>query len=325
MKKIIKINNLKKNYKTYKREPGVLNALKSVFKRKYEYKKALKGIDIEIKEGEIIGIIGPNGAGKSTIIKILSGILFPTSGEVKVLNYTPWEDRIKYVNNIGVVFGQKPQLEWDLPPLETFLLHKRIYNISDTAYKRRLNYMTELLNIKDISKTPVRDISLGERMKCNVISALLHKPKLVFLDEPSIGLDIIAKDRLREFIINVNKKNKTTFIVTSHDMQDIEKLCKRVIIINKGLIIYDGKFKNIKDKITNNKMLVIKFLKWNKRFKLKGCKIIEKNDYELKIEINLKKIKLKEIINYLIKNYDFVDLYISDPPIEKIIQKLYEI
>ncbi|MBU0461274.1 MAG: ATP-binding cassette domain-containing protein, partial [Nanoarchaeota archaeon] len=239
-KTVIEVKNLKKVYKTHKRGEGLLNAFKSIIKRKFEYKHALKGVSFKIDEGEIVGLIGPNGAGKSTTIKALSGILFPTSGTVKVLNYVPWENRVKYVANIGVVFGQKHQLVWDLPPIDTFALNKDIYNIPEADFRRRENHMIELLNLKDVVTTPARDLSLGERMKCQLIAALLHNPKLVFLDEPSIGLDVIAKDLMRDFIVDINKREKTTFIITTHDMQDIERLCKRVIIINHGEIVYDG-------------------------------------------------------------------------------------
>ena len=255
MQPIIIVNNLKKTYKTHEREPGLLNAVKSLFHRKYNYKQALKGISFEVEEGEILGFIGPNGAGKSTAIKALSGVLFPTSGEVKVMNYTPWKDRVKYVKNIGVVFGQKEQLWWDLPAVDTFYLHKDLYEIEEKEFNKRLKQMVEVLQIADIMKTPVRDLSLGERMKCKILAALIHNPKLVFLDEPSIGLDMIARERLVDFIKEINRKYKTTFLITTHDMQDIERLCKRIIIINHGEIIYDGYLEQIKDKYLKEKVI----------------------------------------------------------------------
>ena len=186
---MIVVKDLKKIYKTYEREPGLINAIKSLFHRKYEYKEALKGISFEVEEGEILGFIGPNGAGKSTAIKALSGVLFPTSGEVNVMNFIPWKDRVKYVKHIGVVFGQKEQLWWDLPAIDTFYLHKDLYEIEEKEFEKRLKNMVKILQIEDVMKTPVRDLSLGERMKCKILAALIHNPKLVFLDEPSIGLD----------------------------------------------------------------------------------------------------------------------------------------
>lgn len=324
MKQIIQVRNLKKSFKTFKREAGLMNAFKALFSRKYETKHALKGITFDVDKGEILGFIGPNGAGKSTTIKALSGILFPTSGTVKVMNFVPWKERVKYVENIGVVFGQKPQLQWDLPPLDTFYLNKELYKISDKFFKARLNYMINLLDLKEIVKVPVRDLSLGERMKCQIVSALLHNPKIVFLDEPTIGLDAIAKHKLREFIKYVNQKYQTTFIVTTHNMDDIEKLCKRILIINHGELIYDGSLDDIKRKYVKYKLMDVKFDEKAPSFRFPGCKLIEKGRYELKIEVDTQKQNVKAVVDHLIKHCPFEDLVISDPPIEEIIQMIYE-
>ena len=321
---IIQIKNLRKVYKTHKREHGLFNAVKSLFKREYEMKHALKGISFEVKEGEIVGFIGPNGAGKSTTIKVISGVLYPTEGEVRVMGFTPWKDRVKYVKHIGVVFGQKPQLVWDLPPIDTFYLNKEIYDIPEKEFHQRLDYLTKLLGLEDFVKTPVRDLSLGERMKCKIVGAVLHNPELVFLDEPSIGLDVIAKDRLRDFIKYVNKKYNTTFIVTTHDMQDIERLCKRIIIINKGQIIYDGRFRDIRSKALSAKILDVKFFELKDHFRFKGCKVLKRGKYGMKIKVDTTKQQIKKVINHLVTNYDFADLIVSDPPIEDIIKKIYE-
>jgi len=213
IKPIIYVNNLKKTYKTHSREPGLVNAIKSLFRRKYVVNEALKGISFEIYPGEIVGFIGPNGAGKSTTIKILSGILYPSDGDVEVMGLIPWKNRIKYVKNIGVVFGQKNTLWWDLPASDTFHLNREFYNIPKREFNSRLKRMVKLLDVDKVMGTPVRDLSLGERMKCQAITSLLHNPKLVFLDEPTIGLDIIAKDRFRDVIKDANKQYKTTFIV----------------------------------------------------------------------------------------------------------------
>ena len=320
---IIQVKDLKRVYKTHEREPGLFNAIKSLIKRKYEYKEALKGITFEVEEGEILGLIGPNGAGKSTILKILSGVLYPDSGYVNVMGFIPWKDRVKYVKNIGVVFGQKEQLWWDLPAIDTFYLHKELYDIGD-EFKERLSYMIRILNVEDIVRTPVRDLSLGERMKCKIIAALLHNPKLVFLDEPSIGLDVIAKDNLRDFIKDVNKRYKTTFIVTTHDMQDIERLCERIIIINHGEIIYDGLLSMISEEYIKSKIIDVKFEEKFEDFEFKGCKILERKDYELKIELDIKKQSIKNIINYLLTNFKVADINIEDPPIEEIIKLIYK-
>jgi ABC-2 type transport system ATP-binding protein len=321
---VIQVKNLKKTYKTHKRKQGLINAVKSLFKREYKIKHALKDVNFEIKKGEIVGFIGPNGAGKSTTIKALAGVLYPDSGTINVMGFTPWKDRVKYVKNIGVVFGQKPQLHWDLPPLDTYWLNKELYDIPEKEFKKRLNYMTKLLDAQEIVKTPVRDLSLGERMKCTIISALLHNPKLVFLDEPSIGLDVVAKDRFRDFILNINMQQKTTFIVTTHDMGDIEKLCKRIIIINHGVIVYDGPIEKIKKKYLTHKHLHVTFNKLDKEFQLAGCRVVEKGQYDLKLELDTRKQTVKKVINYLLAKFDVADIIVQDPPIEEIIQKIYK-
>lgn len=321
---IIQVKDLKKIYKTHEREPGLINAVKSLVNRKYEIKEALKGITFEVEEGEILGLIGPNGAGKSTVLKVLSGVLYPDHGYVNVLGFTPWKDRVRYVKNIGVVFGQKEQLLWDLPAVDTFYLHKDLYDINEDEFKPRLDNMIRILQVEDIIKTPVRDLSLGERMKCKIIAALLHNPKLVFLDEPSIGLDVIAKDNLRDFIKEINQKYKTTFIVTTHDMQDIERLCKRIIIINHGEIIYDGLLSMISNKFIKTKIIDAKFEDRYKDFSFKDCRILEKRDYELKLELDIKKGSVKALINYLLGNFNVADINIEDPPIEEIIKLIYK-
>ncbi|MBW3004939.1 ATP-binding cassette domain-containing protein [Candidatus Woesearchaeota archaeon] len=324
MTNAIHVKDLKKTFKTHKREHGLLNAVKSLVKRQYKIKHALKGVSFDIEEGEIVGFIGPNGAGKSTTIKALSGVLYPSSGVVNVLGYTPWRDRVKYVANIGVVFGQKPQLHWDLPPLDTYWLNKEVYDVPKQEFEKRLKYMIKLLDVEEIVQTPVRDLSLGERMKCKIIAALLHNPKLVFLDEPSIGLDVVAKDKLRDFILDVNTRFKTTFIITTHDMGDIERLCQRIIIINHGIIVYDGPIDKIKKEYLTHKHLDVKFNKLDKKFKLKGCKVITENEYELKLELDTKKQTVKNVVNHLITDFDVADIIVQDPPIEEIIQKIYK-
>lgn len=325
MASIIELKNLKKQYKTHKREHGLFNAVRSIFKREYEIKDALKGISFQIEKGEIVGFIGPNGAGKSTAIKAMSGVLFPTSGTINVLGYVPWKEREKYVKHIGVVFGQKHQLHWDLPALDTYWLHQSIYDIPKDEFKKRLNKMVKLLDMSSIIKVPVRDLSLGERMKCQIVAALLHNPDIVFLDEPTIGLDVIAKDKLREFVKEVNEKNGTTFIVTTHDMGDIEKLCKRIIIINHGKIVYDGLLDKIKRFYINKKIFEVKLEeKAKKRFKMDFCEAIKQEDYSMTIEADTSKQPIKNVINYLISNFDIADITISDPPIEEIIQRIYK-
>ncbi len=321
---IISVRNLKKTFKTHKREGGFLAALKSLIKREFVKKVALNGISFTIKEGEIVGLIGPNGAGKSTCIKALCGIIYPDEGEVRVMNYAPWKDRIKYVQNIGVIFGQKTQLWWDLPAIDTFELHRSIYNIPKTPFERRMHYMSKLLEVEDVAKTPVRQMSLGERMKCEAIASLLHNPKVVFFDEPTIGMDVIAKDRLRKFVKEVNKEEGTTFIITTHNMDDIEELCERVIVINHGEIIYDGSFAEIKKRYVHSKVLDIKFDSKVGALELPpNCKVLKKSGLEVTIEVNTDKQKISEVVNHLLQKFSIADITISDPPIDEIIAAIY--
>ena len=326
-KKVINVSKIVKEFKEQKRGSGIKESLKTLFKKNYEIKSALKGVNLTINEGEVVGLIGPNGAGKSTIIKIMTGVLFPTSGEVDILGYVPWKDRVKYVSNIGVVFGQKSQLWWDIPALDTFELHKELYNIPKDEFIKRRDYMIEKLGIQDIVKKQVRQLSLGERMRCEVVLSLLHNPKIVFLDEPTIGLDIIAKDKIRDFIREFNQKYKTTFIITTHDMSDIEELCKRIIIINHGGIVYDGLLEEVRKKFANKKIIDCKFLKKvaGKELKVKHCKVITKNDYEITFELDIKNSKIPDLIYFLIKTFgdNIEDIDIKDPPIEEIIKLIY--
>jgi len=324
MATVISVKNLKKQFKTYKREAGTFEAVKSLVLRDYRIKKALKNVSIEVKEGEILGLIGPNGAGKSTLIKILTGVLYPDSGKVMCMGFNPWEERVKYVKNIGVIFGpRKSQLWWDLPAIDTFFFVKELYEVPSKAFGKRMAHFIKILDVAEVVKRPVRDLSLGERMKCELIAALLHNPKIVFLDEPTIGVDLISKDRIREFIKKVNREQKTTFIITTHDMSDIEKLCKRVAIINHGKIVYDGLLSKIKDKYIKTKILHIKLKEKGKIPKLKGCQLEKISDYEFKIEVDLKKQKIPEVTEKLLKQLKIIDVTISNPEIDEIIKEIY--
>jgi ABC-2 type transport system ATP-binding protein len=324
MNTAIKVRGLKKNYKTYKKDEGLLASVRSLFKREYAIKHALKSINFDIAKGEVMGLIGPNGAGKSTAIKVLCGILHPTSGEVNCLGFVPWSDRIAYAKNFGVVFGQKSQLDWDLPPNDTYHLIKVLYDIPESTFKKRLNEMLKLLAAEEIYKRPVRDLSLGERMRCEVIAALLHKPKLVLLDEPTIGMDVVAKKKLHGFIKQVNQKYGTTFIITTHDMEDIKKLCERIIIINTGDIVYDGLLAELTKKHLHKKLIEVKFSEKTRVQLPKRCTLISRNPYELKFEVPVSKDNMDSFVADLLNKYPVNDITISDPPIEDIIHDIYE-
>ena len=319
----IKVDNISKSFKVAKRNSGLKAALKSFFKREYITVDAVKDISFEIKKGEIVGYIGPNGAGKSTTIKMLSGILLPTAGNIEVNGLNPFKDRIKYVSKIGVVFGQRSQLAWDIPAEDTFDLLKDIYKLNAEEYLKTKNELVSLLDIENIIKQPVRSLSLGQRMRCEIAASLLHKPEILFLDEPTIGLDTTSKKIVRDFIKKINKQNQTTIILTTHDMYDIEALAKRIILIGKGKILYDGTLNklmktygsyksitvNTNDKISINKMKGIV-----KKQKING-------GYNFIIDSNI--LTISKFINYLSKNYSLTDIDIDNENIDDVILKLY--
>lgn len=254
MSKIIKVNNLSKTYTTYQRGSSMGETVKSLFKRKKVIVKAVDNVSFEIEEGSICGLLGPNGAGKSTTIKMLCGALHPTSGEIEAMGFTPYANRKKYVTHIGAVFGQRSQLVWDIPPIDSFNMNRAIYGISKADYKERLDELASLFEVEEIMHKPTRVLSLGERMKCEFIMSMLHKPQIVFLDEPTIGLDIIAKESVREFIKKVNK-NGTTFILTTHDLEDVKKLAEHIIIINHGVKVFDDTLQNLQQNIGDEQIV----------------------------------------------------------------------
>lgn len=243
---MIEFNDICKTYRVARRKSGFGNAVRSLFKREYTTINAINNISFSINDGEMVGYIGPNGAGKSTTIKILSGILTPDTGTCLVNGQVPWKDRKEYVRQIGVVFGQRSQLWWDIPVIDSFELLQAIYSIPTPAYRHKLDEMTQLLNLEDILKTPTRQLSLGQRMRCEIAASLLHSPKLLFLDEPTIGLDAVSKIAVRDFIKKINKEHKTTVILTTHDMQDIEAITNRVILIGKGQKLLDGTLEDLR-------------------------------------------------------------------------------
>ena len=255
----IQVNELSKHFKMFKREAGLSGAFRSFFNRKYETFHALKDISVQIEDGEILGILGENGAGKTTLIKLLVGLLHPSSGEVSINGFTPWNRKSDFLKQISVVMGQKNQLWWDIPASESFLLNQKIYEISEIQYKNTLDELVDLLSVRDKLNVQVRRLSLGERMKMEIIAALLHNPKIVLLDEPTIGLDVIAQLKIREFVKYYNEKYKTTFLLTSHYMRDIQALCKRVFVIHKGASLYDGDFDQLVNRVNPKRKLLFEF------------------------------------------------------------------
>lgn len=323
MSKIIEVNNLCKQYKSFQRGGSFRDVTKSLFARTPVYIDAIKNISFQAEEGEILGLIGPNGAGKSTTLKILTGIMYPTSGEVCVLNKIPWSERRHYVKDIGAVFGQKSQLMWDIPPIDAFMLNKAIYDIPKNLFNDVLEEMTELLEIQDVIKKPTRQLSLGERMKCEFVMAMLHSPRIVFLDEPTIGLDVIAKDKIRQFIQKMNRKG-ITFILTTHDIGDIESLARRVIIINHGEIVFDDSTDKLKGKTENRRSVVLTVQKPFNALLVDG--IVERSfrtEYEAEFLVDTGVISIAEFIASINQQYIISDIIVAQQPIEKLIKELY--
>jgi len=307
-----------------RRNSGLKNALKSFFKRNYVFVDAVKNISFSIEKGEIVGYIGPNGAGKSTTIKMLSGILLPTAGNIKVNGLDPFKDRKKYVSNIGVVFGQRSQLAWDIPAEDTFDLLKDIYKVNDKTYNKNKTELINLLKIGEIIKKPVRSLSLGERMRCEIAASLLHSPKILFLDEPTIGLDAVSKKIVREFILKINKERKVTVILTTHDMMDIDALAKRIILIGKGEILYDGSLNKLKTTYGSHKSITVYTKNIIKDIKLNGIVDAKKQNDGYSFVIDSNVLSISNFINYLSKNYEIDDLDIDNESIDNIILKLYQ-
>lgn len=322
--KVIELKDLKKVFKTKQKEAGILGSFKSLFKSNIKEVAAVDDISFSIDRGEIIGFIGPNGAGKSTTIKILAGILFPDAGHVSVLGMNPQDERKKLAFRVGCVFGQKPQLWYHLPAIDTFNLFSKIYEIEEKEYQHRLKYLVDLFEIKDLLNTPVRKLSLGERMRCEIVASMLHKPEVLFLDEPTIGLDIVAKQKIRELILEINKKEKVTIILTSHDTQDIEHLCKRIIIINHGKLVYDDSIEKLEKTYLKNKIVNIKFISPFKGLSLEGIKIIKSEKYSAEFEVSTSIISIQKFIEVLINKYEIADMDITSTPIEEVITRIYK-
>ena len=320
---IITVENLVKSYTTYKRGSGFGETIKSFFKRQRVDIDAVNDISFEIEKGCICGILGPNGAGKSTTIKMLCGALYPTSGKIDVMGFSPAKDRVKYVHKVGAVFGQKSQLIWDIPPIDSFAMNKAIYDIPKEDYEKRLKEMTELFEIEEVIHKPTRVLSLGERMKCEFVMAMLHQPEIVFLDEPTIGLDVIAKAKIREVIAEMNRKG-TTFILTTHDLEDVEQLAHKVIIINHGKKVFDDSLQALKSTLGNKKIITLSLTKPYEGDTLGGAKVIRgDNPYEISLEADLDKQGIRELLSNLNETVNFADISIKELPMDMIITRIY--
>ena len=323
---IIEVNKLKKTYEYHKKETGIKNSFKNLFDRKTLYNNAVKEISFTISKGEIVAFLGPNGAGKTTTLKLLSGILFPTSGTAKMMGYTPWERKKEFKQRFSLVMAQKNQLWWDLPASESLILNQYIYEIEDKVFRRTINELTEMLDVKHLLLVPVRKLSLGERMKMEVVSSLVHKPEVILLDEPTIGLDLIAQRELRNFFKYYNQEYKTTILITSHYMADIEYLCERSIIINEGNIVFDGKLSNLSDVYKTKKILTITLQNDFSDTLIDSISsfgiLREGSSTSIVLEIGIE--TLNECVSFLLNKLNITDFTVENVPIEDSIVEIYQ-
>lgn len=320
---IMVVEGLTKTYRTYKKAPGLSGAFKGLFKREYEQTHAAKNISFTVNEGELVGFLGPNGAGKTTTLKMLAGLLFPSSGAAKVLGYVPWERKDGYRRSFALLLGQKNQLWWDLPARESLELNSKIYGIPREQADRSVAEMTEMLDVKDKLNVMVRELSLGERMKMELIASLLHQPKILFLDEPTIGLDLVSQKTVRNFLCEHNARRKTTIMLTSHYMADIEELCERVIIIDEGSIFFDGKLSEIIDRFADSKLITIQTEdRPIDRAALDACgSVMSQTPTEIKLRV--KRDRVIPVCKQLLDTLPVKDIDIQEVPIEEIIRQLF--
>lgn len=319
----IQVKNLTKIFQSNTKDPSAKGIFK-IFKTEKKDISAVKNVSFSVEKGETVALIGPNGAGKSTLIKMLTGILFPTTGEATIVGLNPWEERQKLAYKIGTVFGQKSQLSFHLPAVDSFNFLSKIYDIEPSIYKERLYTLSEVFNIKEFINQPLRKLSLGQRMRCEIVASLLHNPEIIFLDEPTIGLDVIAKRDLRDVLRNLNREYATTIFLTSHDTGDIEALCKRTIIINHGQTIYDDKTINLRRKYIKIKRVYVRFEENIEGFTMERVKILHTGKFGVSLEINTDQRSIREVLEEMIDKYSIVDINVEDPALEEIISNIYE-
>ncbi|BAS57534.1 sulfate-transporting ATPase [Leptolyngbya boryana NIES-2135] len=319
----IVVKDLSKTFYLSERTSGLWGSVRGLFDRKTKAVQALKGISFSVEPGELVGYIGPNGAGKSTTIKILSGILVPSGGTCLIGGRTPWKDRIQHVGRIGVVFGQRTQLWWDLPVIESFELLRDIYRVPESVYRSTCAEMIELLNLESLLNTPVRQLSLGQRMRCDFAAAMLHRPDILFLDEPTIGLDAVSKLSVRKFIKSLNQGHQVTTILTTHDMDDIEALCDRVIIIGNGEILCDGSLAKLRSQVSSRRYLKIDLKTDQFQFETPGVSVLNQEGHTITLAFDPLQISAATLIQKITERYEVEDLFVENPPIEEIVAELY--
>lgn len=321
----ISVRHLHKTFQTKRKAAGFGGSLRALWKPEYHPVEAVRDISFQMEPGELLGFIGPNGAGKSTTIKILTGILHPTSGEASVLGFVPWRERQKLAFHIGTVFGQRPQLWYHLPAVDTFYLFGKIYEMEDAEVRRRIGFLSEAFEIEHLLETPVRKLSLGQRMRCEVAASLLHKPRLLLLDEPSIGLDVVAKQRIRETIRRMNEAEGVGVLLTSHDAGDIEALCKRVIVINHGEIIYQDKVSALKRSYLTSKQVDVRYSEaLDPDFSIPGAQMLKVGTFGAKLRFDVRETPVERVMAALAAAGSLVDVTVSDPSLEEVIRTIYE-
>ena len=321
----IELKNISKTFKLFKRQPGLKGALQSFINRDYQEFTALNNINLNIEKGEIIGILGENGAGKTTLIKLMIGLLYPTSGNISVNNFNPWKKNHNYLKQVSIVMGQKNQLWWDIPASESFLLNKHIYDLEENNYQKTLDELVDYLDVRDKLHVQVRRLSLGERMKMEIIAALLHKPSIVLLDEPTLGLDVISQSKIREFVKYYNESNNTTFVITSHYTKDIQEMCKRVFVLHKGKSVYDGNFNSLINNINPKRKLVFEFSESPNK------ELLNKMLLNFKYTINnnilssiMSDVQLQSLLKILLKQFNSKNISFEDLPVDEAMKSFFE-
>jgi len=321
---VVSVHNLQKHFKVTRHRRGMLGAVRNLFNPSYHIVKAVDGISFEIRQGELVGYLGPNGAGKSTTLKILTGLLVPSAGEVLVRGYVPWRERQAYVAKIGAVFGQRTTLWWDLPVIESLDMLQFIYQVPPARFHNNLNEFRKLLELDPFLHTPVRSLSLGQRMRADLCAALLHDPAILFLDEPTIGLDVVAKERIRQFVPHINRQRGVTVILTTHDLSDVEKLCARVMIIDHGRLLYNDTLETLRARFGGQRQLIVDLAEAYADVTVEGAQVLERDGQRVTYQCDRAQLSASELLGRISKHYRISDLSVREPSIEETIRRIYE-